>query len=198
MPKKCVTSVNKSNYIGGKSNKRQHKNLIIFYKIRDSGESDDPMPNRNSHPDPIAYQRKDDQKGPDGHIDGQQQTLQRIVFDPENGDSVLIGILKPSRDRSGRRYPFVLARRIEAALRESHEKYRALVEVTIEGIVMVLDGRCAYLNHAMLEMLGYHEDEALLLDLHDLFSQDTGPAGSGALPPDPPGTGASRGGSRFD
>ena len=41
----------------------------------------------------------------------------------------------------------------DAALRESHEKYRALVEVTTEGIVMVLDGRCAYLNHAMLEML---------------------------------------------
>ena len=70
--------------------------------------------------------------------------------------------------------------RSDSALRESHEKYRALVEVTTEGIVMVLDGRCAYLNHAMLEMLGYHEDEALLLDLHDLFSQDAGPAGTGA------------------
>jgi PAS domain S-box-containing protein len=70
--------------------------------------------------------------------------------------------------------------RSDVALRESHEKYRALVEVTTEGIVMVLDGRCAYLNHAMLEMLGYHEDEALLLDLHDLFPQDDGPVGSGA------------------
>lgn len=70
--------------------------------------------------------------------------------------------------------------RSEVALRESHEKYRALVEVTTEGIVMVLEGRCAYLNHAMLEMLGYHEDEALLLDFHDLFAQEAAPAGSGA------------------
>ncbi len=70
--------------------------------------------------------------------------------------------------------------RSEAALRESHEKYRALVEVTTEGIVMVLDGRCAYVNHAMLDMLGYHEDEALLLDLHDLFPPDAAAAGSGA------------------
>ena len=70
--------------------------------------------------------------------------------------------------------------RSDSALRESHEKYRALVEVTTEGIVMVLDGRCAYLNHAMLDMLDYHEDEALLLDLHDLFPPDAGIAGSGA------------------
>jgi PAS domain S-box-containing protein len=66
----------------------------------------------------------------------------------------------------------------EAALRESHEKYRALVEVTTEGIVMVLDGRCAYLNHAMLDMLGYPPDEALLLDLEDLFAESPEDAGS--------------------
>ena len=70
--------------------------------------------------------------------------------------------------------------RSDSALRESHEKYRALVEVTTEGIIMVLDGRCAYLNHAMLDMLGNHEDEALLLDLHDLFPPDAGTTGSGA------------------
>lgn len=68
--------------------------------------------------------------------------------------------------------------RSEAALRDSHEKYRALVEVTTEGILMVLDGRCAYLNHAMREMLGFREDEALLLDLDDLFLVE--PAGPGA------------------
>lgn len=72
--------------------------------------------------------------------------------------------------------------RSEGALRESHEKYRALVEVTTEGIVMVLDGRCAYLNHAMLDMLGYHEDEALLLDLRDLFPSEAGAVGSGVGP----------------
>lgn len=38
-----------------------------------------------------------------------------FLFDPENGESVMTGILKPSRDRSGRKYPFVVARRIEAA-----------------------------------------------------------------------------------
>jgi CBS domain-containing protein len=32
----------------------------------------------------------------------------------------------------------------------------------------------------MLDMLGYHEDEALLLDLHDLFPPDAGATGSGA------------------
>jgi type VI secretion system protein ImpM len=37
-----------------------------------------------------------------------------FLFDPENRESVLTGILKPSRDRSGRRYPFIIARRMEA------------------------------------------------------------------------------------
>ncbi len=72
--------------------------------------------------------------------------------------------------------------RSDSALRESHEKYRALVEVTTEGIVMVLDGRCAYLNHAMLDMLGYHEDEALLLDLYDLFPSASDPPGPRRTP----------------
>jgi CBS domain-containing protein len=69
--------------------------------------------------------------------------------------------------------------RNEAALRESHEKYRALVEVATEGILMVLDGRCSYLNRAMLDMLGYDEDEALLLDVDDLLPLDGGAVSPG-------------------
>lgn len=59
----------------------------------------------------------------------------------------------------------------EAALRESHEKYRALVEVSTEGTMMVVDGRCTYFNPTMLRMLGYDADEFLLLDLEELLPQ---------------------------
>ena len=42
-------------------------------------------------------------------------------------------------------------------LRESHEKYRALIEATTEGNLMLLGRRCGYANQAMLEMIGYNE-----------------------------------------
>jgi len=60
----------------------------------------------------------------------------------------------------------------EEALRASHEKYRALVEVATEGTMMVVDGRCTYANPTMLEMLGYDAEEFLLLDLEDLLPED--------------------------
>jgi len=43
--------------------------------------------------------------------------------------------------------------RAEFNLRESHEKYAALVAATTEGTLMVLDGRCTYSNATMAGML---------------------------------------------
>lgn len=60
-------------------------------------------------------------------------------------------------------------RRAEEALRYSHEKYRTLVESAGHGSLMVLEGRCAYANAPMLELLGYTEEELRLHDLHDLL-----------------------------
>ena len=69
----------------------------------------------------------------------------------------------------------------EEALRESHEKYRTLVEVVSEGTMMVVDGRCTYFNPTMLDMLGYDTEEFLLLDLEDLLP----PPSEGAAAPSP-------------
>jgi PAS domain S-box-containing protein len=66
----------------------------------------------------------------------------------------------------------------EASLKESHEKYAALVEATTEGTLMVLDGRCAYANATMAETLGYTEEELSQLDFSDLFPPDTNESGS--------------------
>jgi PAS domain S-box-containing protein len=56
----------------------------------------------------------------------------------------------------------------EAALRASHARYRALVESSTEGTLLVLEGRCAYGNPVLEQMLG-REPGALagtvLLDL---------------------------------
>ena len=62
----------------------------------------------------------------------------------------------------------------EAALRESHEKYRALVEAATEGTLMVLDGRCNFANHTLLQMLGYAPEELAALGLFDLLAVEPG------------------------
>ena len=57
----------------------------------------------------------------------------------------------------------------EDELHESHEKYRTLVESATEGTLMVLDGRPAFANPTMLDLLGVTEDELRLLDLVEVL-----------------------------
>jgi PAS domain S-box-containing protein len=56
----------------------------------------------------------------------------------------------------------------EAALRGSHDRYRALVEASKEGMMTVLDGRPTYANQTLLGLLGYSDGEWGLLDLEDI------------------------------
>ncbi len=57
-------------------------------------------------------------------------------------------------------------------LRESHEKYRTLAESATEGILTVLDGRPAFANPTMLDLLDVTEDELRLLDLVEVLPED--------------------------
>jgi PAS domain S-box-containing protein len=67
----------------------------------------------------------------------------------------------------------------EAELKDSHEKYAALVEATTEGTLMVLDERCAYSNATMAETLGYTEEDLSQLDFRNLFPPAADEANSG-------------------
>ena len=58
----------------------------------------------------------------------------------------------------------------ERKLRRSHERYRALVESSTGGTLLLLNGRCTYANRALLDVLGYSPSELAFLDLHDLVS----------------------------
>ncbi len=60
--------------------------------------------------------------------------------------------------------------RAEDELRESHEKYRALVESGTEGTLVVVDGRPAFANSALLDLLGYRAEELPLLELGDVVT----------------------------
>ncbi len=57
----------------------------------------------------------------------------------------------------------------ETALRASEEKYRALVEGTTEGILMVLQDRPVYANKTLLDRLGYNESELADLPLNHII-----------------------------
>ena len=66
----------------------------------------------------------------------------------------------------------------EEALRDSHERYRALVEASKEGTLMVLKGRAVFANQTFLTMTGYSEVEWGLMDLDELFEM---PEAGGSL-----------------
>ncbi len=67
---------------------------------------------------------------------------------------------------------------VEQALRVSHERYRALVESSTSGTLLLLDGRCTYANRTLLEMLGYSAAELAFLDIQDIvLTDDQGSAG---------------------
>jgi PAS domain S-box-containing protein len=63
------------------------------------------------------------------------------------------------------------------ALRDSHERYRTLVEASSSGTMMVVEGRCLFSNRIFLEMLDYNEKEMAETPLAALFfSEEQGRA----------------------
>ena len=74
------------------------------------------------------------------------------------------------------RQSFAIERRrglAEAALQESHERYRALVEASTEGTLMIVEGKCAYSNRTLLDMLGYEAEELASLGIESLPVAET-------------------------
>ena len=61
----------------------------------------------------------------------------------------------------------------EEGLRESHEQYRVLVEAATEGLLMALDGKVAYANKPLLDMLGYAAEELADMDAVRLLVGET-------------------------
>jgi PAS domain S-box-containing protein len=61
----------------------------------------------------------------------------------------------------------------EEALKDSHERYRALVEATTEGMLMTLEGKAAYSNAPLLNMMGYAPEELATLNTTQLFADET-------------------------
>ena len=62
----------------------------------------------------------------------------------------------------------------ETRLRESHERYRALVEASGEGMVLLVGGAFAYANRTFLDMTGYSASQLPLVGLTELIHPHEG------------------------
>jgi PAS domain S-box-containing protein len=102
----------------------------------------------------------------------------RRVLQISVGISIVIGALlafitKQGLDLERHRW------RTAAALQQSEEKYRLLVEGATEGILLVMQGRPVYANRTLLDILGYSEGELAALPLDRILESVPAP---GATP----------------
>ncbi len=72
-----------------------------------------------------------------------------------------------------------MRQKAEIGLRESEAKYRTLVEASKEGLVMLLDGEYVYLNKALLNILGYNDQNIDEIDIENILIGDNPEENSG-------------------
>ena len=58
----------------------------------------------------------------------------------------------------------------EFSVRESKERYKALVEASTEGMAIIVDGTCTFANAPFLELSGYTEAEVVLMGLSEFLA----------------------------
>jgi PAS domain S-box-containing protein len=61
-----------------------------------------------------------------------------------------------------------MRKKMEGALRESEQKFRTMVENSIQGIFIIQDFQIAYANDALAQIMGYSLDEMLSLPMKKL------------------------------
>jgi PAS domain S-box-containing protein len=99
-----------------------------------------------------------------------ERCLQRLdtVPRPDGQHDYFMAFKFPWRDARGRRFLGAMAvditehMRAEAALRESEERYRRLVEVSPDAILISRDGRYIFANQAAVQIFGAREAADLL------------------------------------
>ena len=101
----------------------------------------------------------------EGLVRGEHLVLdvQKAPFINEGGK--MIGTVGCGRDITKKR-------EVEAALKESEEKYRFLVENSNQGIVVIQDERVKFFNPKIAEISGYSEDDAASIPFIDFIHPD--------------------------
>ncbi len=99
------------------------------------------------------------------HKDGTKRLIEINESPLKNDKGEIIGIVGAARDMTEHE-------RIEAALRESEEKYRLLVENAQEAIFIAADGVFKFANRRAAELTGYSQEELALKPFADLIHPD--------------------------
>lgn len=97
----------------------------------------------------IASPLKNDQGKVNGHVFFAELKAKNVQFE---GKATSFIAMPDNTERE----------QIEQALRESEEKYRALVENSQDCIMIIRDNKLLYANHTYCQMLGYDYQELLL------------------------------------
>ncbi|MBN1881192.1 MAG: PAS domain S-box protein [Deltaproteobacteria bacterium] len=118
---------------------------------------------KRKHPGTREMTRKEFQEP----ILGTYFTVTSSPYFTEEGQ--VIGTVYVFRDISERR-------KVEKELRNSEEKYRAVVENSLNSIVIIQDGRIVYANPITMFFMGYTFQELQSIDFLDLVHPDDRPA----------------------
>ena len=86
------------------------------------------------------------------------------VFDENNNPVRIIGTVQDITER----------KKAEEKLRESEEKYRNIVEIANEGILLIdAELRVTYYNKKLMEMLGYNSEECIGRPIWDFIREES-------------------------
>jgi PAS domain S-box-containing protein len=88
------------------------------------------------------------------HRDGKKLLIEINESPLKNDKGEVIGMVGAARDVTERK-------RIESALRESEEKYRMVVENSLESIYIAVDGILQFSNKRAAELSGYSQEELI-------------------------------------
>ncbi|MBI3112283.1 MAG: PAS domain S-box protein [Ignavibacteriales bacterium] len=90
------------------------------------------------------------------------------IVRPDNGISFTLLIISPMMDRSGNlleciaiHHDLTERRELTRKFEESQEKYQNIVESSLDGIVIVQDGRLVFVNSSAMKIFGYSSTEEM-------------------------------------
>jgi len=86
--------------------------------------------------------------------DGTEKWVHAIGEATRDEDGKILRLIGTTQDITERK-------KVEQKLRESEEKFRTLVEISLQGIIIVQDLKILFANSAMAEILGYSVEELL-------------------------------------
>jgi hypothetical protein len=121
------------------------------------------------------------QPGAQNAIEKHRSALQgdEVEYELEWQDQIFRSYLQPLRDGTGSvvgvvgvAFDITKSRRSEAALRESDQTFRSMIEYNPDIVAILVDGRYRYINETLLSMTGYTREQIIGRPALDIIHPD--------------------------